>query len=141
MGNLSKFPITISNMKSEHEQALEMLFLSVKDRMNCDFQTFVNAIKDWEIVPLAQKNEVIGAVMKKENEIHVGYGKKPCGSILKHIKNTLLEIIKQYGFAVTIVSPSNQKGLEFCKRLGFVETETNNDKIYMKCERCKYAAT
>jgi len=61
-------------MKSEQEQALEMLFLSVKDRLNCDFQTFENAIKDWEIVPLAQKNEIIGAVMRKENEIHVGYG-------------------------------------------------------------------
>lgn len=141
MGNLSKFPITINDMKSEQEQALEMLFLSVKDRMNCDFQTFVDAIKSWEIVPLSQKNEVIGAVMTKENEIHVGYGKKPCGSILKHIKNTLLKIIKKYGFAVTIVSSANQKGLEFCKRLGFVEIKQDNDKIYMKCERCKYAAT
>lgn len=141
MGNLSKFPITISDMKSEHEQALEMLFLSIKDRLNCDFQTFVNAIKDWEIVPLAQKDEIIGAVMRKDNEVHIGYGKKPLGSILKHLRKNLIEVIEKYGFAVTVVASSNQRGLEFCKRLGFVETEKDNDKIYMKCERCKYAAT
>ena len=122
------------------EQALKMLFLSVKDRLNCSFDEFADAIKDWEIIPLLQADEVIGAVMKQENEIHVGYGKRPTGSILKHIKKTLLDIIAQYGFAITKVTSDNKKGLSFCKRLGFVETSQHENIVYMKCERCSYAS-
>jgi hypothetical protein len=122
------------------DKALKMLFLSVKDRLNCSFDEFVAAMQGWEIIPLLQADEVIGAVMKQENEIHVGYGVKPTGSILKHIKKTLLEIIQQYGFAVTKVTSDNAKGLSFCKRLGFVETSQQENIVYMKCERCSYAS-
>lgn len=126
----------MSDMKKE---ALTMLFLSVKDRLNFGFDVFCESIKDWEIVPLVQNEKVIGAVMLKDSEIHVGYGEKPVGSILKHIKQTLLNVIEKNGFAVTMVSEANQKGLKFCKRLGFVETENKNGNVYMKCERCSYA--
>jgi hypothetical protein len=124
---------------NDRELALKMLFLSVKERLNFGFDIFVNCFNDWEIFPLTQNNKVIGAVILKDAEIHVGYGEKPKGSILKHIKQTLFDVIEKNGFAMTMVSENNPKGLKFCKRLGFVETEKKNGKIYMKCERCNYA--
>lgn len=125
---------------SDKETALQMLFISVKDRLNFGFDVFVNCFKDWDVIPLAQNDKVIGAVILKDSEIHIGYGEKPKGSILKHLKQTLFDVIEKNGFAVTIVSENNPNGLKFCKRLGFVETEKKDGNIYMKCERCHYAS-
>jgi len=95
---------------SDRETALKMMFISVKDRLNFGFDVFVNCFKDWDVIPLAQNDKVIGAVILKDSEIHVGYGEKPKGSILKHIKQTLLDVIQKNGFAVTMVSENNPNG-------------------------------
>jgi hypothetical protein len=124
---------------NNRELALKMLFLSVKERLNFGFDSFVNCFKDWDVFPLTQNDKVIGAVILKDAEIHIGYGEKPKGSILKHLKQTLFDVLEKNGFATTMVSETNQNGLKFCKRLGFVETEKKNGNIYMKCERCNYA--
>lgn len=124
---------------SDREKALEMLFISVKDRLNYGLDVFVSCFHDWKVIPLTQNNAVIGAVIEKDGEVHIGYGVKPQGSILKHLRKTLFDVIEKNGFAVTKVSETNEKGLKFCKRLGFVETERKNGNIHMKCERCRYA--
>ena len=120
------------------KEAISMLYESVKHRVSCDIDTFEKALKEWEIVPLMQEDKVIGAVMLKENEIHVGYGMKPLGSIKKHIQQTLNTIIKNYGYAVTYVDKTNQKGIKFCKRLGFIIGHEVGDKISMRCDRSNY---
>ena len=74
----------------------------------------------------------------KENEVHIGYGIKPKASILRHLKQTLHKVIKKYGFAVTSVQKDNIKGLNFCKRLGFVVFGEESDKILLRCERSNY---
>lgn len=123
---------------NEKDAAMLMLFKSVENRLTIDFVAFSDALKDWEVVPLSQNDEVIGGVIIKNNEIHVGYGKPPKASILPHIKKTLKKIIDQYGYAVTSVIKTNQKGLNFCKRLGFVELSEDNVKILLRCDRSNY---
>jgi len=124
---------------TEQEQARFMVYESVKKRLPINFNQFKNALKDWEFIPLTENGEIIGAVMQKENEIHVGYGKKPKASIKKHIKQTLNNLLEKYGEVVTSVQKDNDRGLLFCKRLNFIQIGQENDKILLKCERSKYA--
>jgi RimJ/RimL family protein N-acetyltransferase len=123
---------------SDKEKAVKMIYESIKDRLNMSFDDFYVAMQDWEITPLKQNSEIIGGVLAKGNEIHVGYGIKPPASIKKHIKETLKRIIDQYGNAVTSVMEENQRGINFCKRLGFIEFKREHSKIYLKCDRCVY---
>ena len=71
------------------ERALIMVYESVKHRLPFGFEEYAEAIKDFDIVPLTQDGRVIGGVLAKDNEIHVGYGIKPKGTIRSHIKATL----------------------------------------------------
>lgn len=124
---------------TEQEQAVFMIYESVKQRLPINFSQFQEALKDWEFVPLSENGQIIGAVMLKGNEIHIGYGKKPKASIKKHIKQTLNILLEKYGEVVTSVQKGNDRGLEFCKRLNFIQIGQENDKILLKCERSKYA--
>jgi len=123
---------------SEQEQAVRAIYDSVQDRLACDFAPFAALLKDWQIVPLTQNNIVIGGVMLRNNEIHVGYKRRPSASIMRHIKSTLGDILTRFDAAVTCVMETNTRGLEFCRRLGFVPTLVENGCIYMKCMRCPY---
>jgi len=119
-------------------RALESIYQSVKARLNLTLDEFAEALKGWEFIELTEQNELIGAVMIKDNELHVGYSKKPTASIRGHIKKTLMELIEKYGSAVTSVTKENEKGLKFCKRIGFEVVGEDQSKIYMKCDRCNY---
>lgn len=124
---------------TEQEQAMFMVYESVKQRLPINFSQFQDALKDWEFVPLTENGQIIGAVMQKGNEIHVGYGIKPKASIKKHLKQTLNILLDKYGEVVTSVQKGNDRGLAFCKRLNFIQIGQENDKILLKCERSKYA--
>ena len=118
--------------------AVEMLYESVKTKLSISKEIFEITLKDWEIIPLFRNNEVIGAVLIKGNEIHVGYG-KPCGASMRlHIKQTLKKIIEKYGYAITYVMNDNINGLNFCKRLGFIELSKDSVKILLRCDGSKY---
>ena len=121
-------------------KAIELLYNSVKERLPISFEQFADAMKDWELVELMQKDELVGVVMIKGNELHVGYKSVPKASIKKHINETLARLIKKFGFAVTTVQKTNERGLKFCKRLGFTVTDEKEGKIYMKCDRSKYVS-
>ena len=126
------------NVDFDRQTALSMIYSSVKDRLNMPFDGFEVALKDWEITPLKEQGLIIGGVLSKENEIHVGYGLKPSSSIRGHIKDTLKKMLDQYGSVVTSVMEENKKGINFCKRLGFIEIKQEKGKIYLKCDRCNY---
>jgi uncharacterized protein YwqG len=130
--------MTISKETSDRQAALSMIYSSVKDRLDMEFEQFEVVMKDWQVTPLQEQGSIIGGVLQKENEIHVGYGLKPSSSIRGHIKATLKKIIDQYGSAITSVMEENKKGINFCKRLGFIEFKQEKGKIYLKCDRCNY---
>ena len=121
------------------EQALVMVYESVKDRVPYEQDVFIAALKTWDITPLIEQGEVIGGVLAKCNELHVGYGRKPRASIKPYIKKILNETITRYGCAVTLVNADNKAGLRFCERLGFVRVSQKNGKIWLKCNRSNYS--
>jgi hypothetical protein len=115
----------------------EVLYEAVKDRIP-DKATFVKALENWDLIPLEMDGRLIGGVMQKGPEIHVGYKEPPKASIRSHLKRVLKEVITNYGFAETSVMMDNKRGLRFCHRLGFVATDYAAGVIYMKCDRCNY---
>ena len=128
----------LSEEASDRQAALSMIYASVKDRLNMQFEQFEIAMKDWQVTPLKEQGWIIGGVLSKENEVHIGYGLKPTSSIRSHLKMTLKKVIDQYGDAITSVMEENKKGINFCKRLGFIEFKQEKGKIYLKCDRCNY---
>jgi hypothetical protein len=118
--------------------AVDMLYESVKTKLSISKELFIDTLKGWEIIPLWKEKEIIGAVLLKGNEIHVGYG-KPCGASMRlHIKQTLKKVLNKYGYAITYVMNDNIIGLNFCKRLGFIELSKDSVKILLRCDGSKY---
>lgn len=120
------------------DRALLMVYTSVKHRLTIGLVEYLEAVKDWEVVPLTASGRVIGGVLLKGNEIHVGYGAKPKGSIRAHIRATLKEVVDKHGCALTIVQAENLAGLRFCERLGFVKLSAYDGKILLRCDRSNY---
>jgi acetyl-CoA acetyltransferase len=120
------------------DYALLMVYASVKHRLKMGVAEYIEALKDWDIVPLTESGRVIGGVLLKGNEIHVGYGVKPKASIRGHIRATLQEVVDKYGSAVTIVGLDNKAGLRFCERLGFVKINESEHGVEMRCDRSNF---
>jgi len=120
------------------DRALIMVYESVKHRLTIGLVEYLEAVKDWEVIPLTESGRVIGGVLVKDNEIHVGYGVKPIGSIRAYIRSVLGGVIDKHGFAITTVQAENLAGLRFCERLGFVKLSANDGKILLRCDRSNY---
>ena len=121
------------------DRALIMIYESVKHRLNIGVVAYLEAVKDWVVTPLTENGEVIGGVLLKNNEIHVGCGKKPRGSTKQYIKQTLNTVIEKHGYAITSVQAGNKAGIRFCERLGFVKIGEENGTIRLRCDRSNYA--
>lgn len=117
---------------------LDILYESVSNRITIDKDVFKQNLQDWQTTGLYEQGELIGCVIQKKNEVHIGYKRKPTASIRHHLKMTLKKVIDEYESAITYVLEDNKKGLNFCKRLGFYEILQEQGKIKLKCDRCKY---
>ena len=120
------------------DRALLMVYTSVKAKLSVGLVGFLEAVKDWGVVPLTESGRVIGGVLVKDNEVHIGYGVKPKASIRGHLRATLKEVLDKHGCAVTQVQAENLAGLRFCERLGFVKLGTHDGKILLRCDRSNY---
>lgn len=121
------------------DRALIMVYESVKHRLSMGLVEYLNALKDWDVIPLTESGRVIGGVLQKGNEVHVGYGVKPKGSIRADIRAILGGVIDKHGCALTQVRAENHAGLRFCERLGFVKLSAHNGTILLRCDRSNYA--
>ena len=120
------------------DRAMLMVYMSVKDRLNVGLVEYLKALEDWNVVPLTESGRVIGGVLQKGNELHIGYGVKPKGSIRGHLRATLKEVLDKHGCALTMVQAENLAGLRFCERLGFVKLSAYDGKILLRCDRNNY---
>lgn len=120
------------------DRALVMVYESVKHRLTIGLVEYLEAAKDWDVVPVTELGQVIGGILLKGNEIHVGCGVKPIGCIRAYIRSILGGVIDKYGCALTTVQAENLAGLRFCERLGFVKLSTNDGKILLRCDRSNY---
>jgi len=115
----------------------ECIYESVKDSLGLPLNAFVDATQDWEFFPVTERDQIIGGVMQKDNEVHVGFVRQ--GACIRgHIRRILGGVLAAHGYAVTAVRKSNKRGLRFCERLGFEKTHEENGVVFMKCLRCKY---
>jgi len=120
------------------DRALIMIYESVKHRLGIGVAEYIEAVKDWDVVPLTERGEVIGGVLSKGNELHVGYGKKPRATIRPFVKQILGGALDKYGYVVTSVMAENKAGLRFCERLGFVKYGEEGGTIRLRCDRSNY---
>ena len=120
------------------DRAMLMVYESVKHRLTIGLVEYLKALESWDVVPLTESGRVIGGVLQKGNEVHIGYGVKPKASIRGHLRATLKEVIDKYGCALTQVRAENLAGLRFCERLGFVKLSANDGKILLRCDRSNY---
>lgn len=120
------------------ERALLMVYTSVKDRVRMGVDQFCEAVKDFDVIPLTESGEVIGGVLIKGREIHVGYGRKPRSTIRPYIKEILGGMLSEHGYLLTTVQSENIVGLRFCERLGFVKLGEEDGKIVLRCDRSNY---
>jgi len=123
---------------TERDAAIKLVYKSVRGRAPFALEEFVQMLRLWSVVPLHEDGQVIGGVLIKENELHVGYGEKPRASIRPYIKEILGGVIGKYGFAMTTVQADNSAGLRFCERLGFVKLDEENGTIQLRCDRSNY---
>jgi hypothetical protein len=123
---------------TERDAAIKLVYKSVRGRAPFALEEFVQMLRLWSVVPLHEDGQVIGGVLIKENELHVGYGEKPRASIRPYIKEILGGVIGKYGFAMTTVQADNPAGLRFCERLGFVKLSEENGTIRLRCDRSNY---
>ena len=121
------------------DYALIMVYESVKHRLSIGIVEYLEIVKDWNVIPLTESGRIIGGVLLKDNEIHVGYGIKPKASIRGYIRKILDEVIEKYGCALTQVQAENLAGLRFCERLGFVKLSAYIGKILLRCDRSNYS--
>lgn len=120
------------------DRAMLMVYQSVKHRLKMGVAEYIEALKDWDVVPLTEAGRVIGGVLLKGNEIHVGYGEKPKASIRGHIRATLKSVVETYGSAVTRIGLDNPAGIRFCERLGFVKINESEHGVEMRCDRSNF---
>lgn len=121
------------------ENALKMVYESVKHRVTVSYEDYAAGLIGWDCLPLVERGEVIGGVIVKLNELHIGYGKRPkASSLRKHIKDILNRIIRKYGHAVTTVRKDNPSGLKFCGRLGFYQYGELGNQLLLRCDRSNY---
>ena len=119
--------------------ALKMVYESVKHRVTVSYEDYAAGLVGWDCLPLVEHGEVIGGVIVKLNELHIGYAVKPkTSSLRKHIKEILNRVIYKYGHAVTAVRKDNTAGVKFCERLGFYQYGELGNQLLLRCDRSNY---
>lgn len=120
------------------DEAIKQIYKAVRGRAPFNLEEFVHMLTSWEVTPLYDRGELIGGVLSKDNELHVGCGERPRTSTRRYIKETLNQTIDKYGFAITSVQAQNSVGLRFCERLGFVKVGEANGAVLLRCDRSNY---
>lgn len=117
----------------------QLLYEVVKGRLP-DYvtpQIYSQFLEGWDVIPIYEGNELIGAATRQGTELHVGFIRQ--GSCIRRaIRETIGKILKEHGEVTTVVPLTNHKGLTFCRRLGFEVEDERDGVVYMKLVRCRY---
>lgn len=123
---------------SSPNDVLAMVYASVRNRTGMGFEAYAEAVKGYDVLPILEGQELIGGVLLKRNELHVGCIKKPKASARRYIREYLNKVLDIYGFAITSVQTQNSVGMRFCQRLGFVKVSEDNGICFLRCDRSNY---
>lgn len=117
---------------------IEVIYKSVEHRAPFTLAQFGQALHGWDVLPLEENGELIGGVLSKGNELHVGYAKQPRASIRPYIRAILGAALEKHGTVLTSIQSENIVGLRFCERLGFVKIHEEGGTIRLRCDRSTY---
>ncbi len=120
------------------DAVIEVIYKSVESKAPFGRDVFVEFFSGWDVLPLYENGELIGGVLQKGNELHVGYAKPPRATIRPYIRAILGKTLEEHGVVLTSVEPGNTVGLRFCERLGFVKYDEINGVSLLKCSRSEY---
>ena len=115
--------------------ALTALHECIEVRSGLTYEEFEKCVSGYEIIPISDNGEVIGAVMIKGAEIHVGMKRTPKGALRGVLRKVLDGVINKHGYVETMVMRDNIQGIRFCGRLGFMES--GRDKLMVFYRRGK----
>lgn len=125
-------------MNTARDTALYLIYQSVRDRVAMTFDDFKNAVSEWDIKPVSCAGEIIGGFMTRGNEVHVGLAERPHGALTSVFRRIVRPLLREHGRLTTQVMLDNEKGLHFCKRIGFEEVGRQGDRVLLMCDRSKY---
>jgi len=125
-------------MNTARDTAIYLIYQSVRGRAAMSLAEFTKAMAEWEVEPFEHNGAIIGGVLARGNEIHLGLAERPKGTIRAGLRRAMSERLARYGAVVTQVMEDNERGLQFCKRIGFKEVGRQGDKILLMCDGSKY---
>ena len=102
-------------------------------------ETLVSELENWNIVPVIERGEIIGAFAIKGNELHVG-SKRPSASTRRVLREVFRGIIAEHGAVSTTVMEDNVRGYDMCLRAGFTEVSRGEGVIKLTCKGIPYDA-
>lgn len=117
---------------------LDVIYKSIEAKVPFDKGVFAEFYTGWDVLPVYDEAELVGGVLQKDNELHVGFAKQSRRSIRRYIREYMGAVLTQYGCVLTSVEPGNTVGLRFCERLGFVKYDEINGVSLLKCSRSEY---
>ena len=91
----------------------------------------------WDVLAIVDGREVIGAVITKGDEAHIGVTRTA------NIRSVLKEVIggqlAMYGQSTTTVRKTNAKGQRFVERIGYVKSHESGELIHYVLKEFRYA--
>lgn len=108
-----------TQLVDDRETALKVGYEATDWTSAITFENYRLAVKDWNVKAIQRDNEVIGAIYKKDDELHI--------SILpawrkKWLTKSLWKTFFQSGRVTTKVTPGHDHMYDILKRLGFQES-------------------
>lgn len=121
-------------------EALRAAFYACKARADASGlseEKFISGFVGWEIIPVVVGGNIVGSVMLNGPEMHVAVSefvrrKWATPALWRKVIDKTLD---QYGFAVTSAMEGNAQGLEFVKRIGFVEISRHGGVIVFRLDK------
>lgn len=119
-------------LTQEQTKAIEKAYEGYEDSRQCSFEEFCKRVSKFEVVPIENKNGIVGAILIHKNEIHISVTEP--FNMRKYIRSVFNPLFKNYLEVVTTVIKSNTKGLQFVKRIGFEEVNRKDNIIYLRTD-------
>lgn len=122
------------------ERALAAMYESVMDRVKIPYPEFLALLGCWEAFPIIDQGQIIGALVRRGNELHLGVNRRPRTLATRYLRAVLANTIAHYGYATTKVGKDNPAGVAFCRRLGFETFDEDAKTWYLRCDKPRYRA-